>query len=107
MTVFGILAPAGARRVRVTVSDGPEEASLSTGLEPIQLRADRARALRFAAIAFPGRRCVERLVTESASGRVLWQGTTGEGCPGSAPGGRQSSASPEPLLPATPDLGAQ
>jgi hypothetical protein len=107
MTVFGILAPAGARQVRVTVSDGLGDAGLSTRLEPIVLSADRARNLRSAIIALPGRRCVERLATESAGGRVLWQGAPGDGCPGPVPEGPQSSASPEPLVPDPPDLGAE
>ena len=84
MTVFGVLAAAGTRRVRVTVSDGIEAANLSARLQPIALRASRAMGstgLRFAVIALPGRHCVERLATESAIGRALWQGSPEEhGC---------------------------
>jgi hypothetical protein len=81
MTVFGILAATGARRVRVTVSDGREAESVGARLRPIARRAGRAKNLRFAFIALPGRRCVERLATASGIGKALWQGTPGEhGC---------------------------
>lgn len=83
MTVFGILAPAGARKVRATVSDGLEAARVSTPLAPVAFRANRARGLRFAVIALSGRQCVERLVTEGRLGKALWQGTpAGHDCDG-------------------------
>jgi hypothetical protein len=78
MTVFGVLASAGARKVRATVSDGLEAARVNTRLEPVALRADRAMDLRFAVIALPGRHCVERLATEGVFGKALWQGTPSE-----------------------------
>jgi hypothetical protein len=78
MTVFGVLAAAGTRQVRVTVSDGLDDTHVSARLEPIALRASRATDLRFAAIALPGRHCVERLATKSALGKTLWQSTPGE-----------------------------
>lgn len=81
MTVFGVLAAPGTRWVRVTVSDGLAAASLSARLKPISLRASRAKNLRFALLALPGRHCVERLATQSGTGKALWQGTPAEhGC---------------------------
>jgi hypothetical protein len=75
MTVYGILASAGTRKVRATLADGLEAARVSARLTPIALRANRAADLRFAVIVLPGRHCVERLATEGSRGRVLWQGT--------------------------------
>jgi hypothetical protein len=81
MSVYGILAAAGTRQVRITVSDGLEAAHVSSRLEPIALRANPALDLRFAVIALPGRQCVERLATASGIGKALWQGAPGEhGC---------------------------
>jgi hypothetical protein len=73
MTVLGILAAAGTRRVRVTVSDGVGAVPVTAHLEAIALRSNRARRLRFAVIALPGRHCIERLATKSV-GRTLWRG---------------------------------
>jgi hypothetical protein len=80
MTVYGVLAAAPARKVRATLSDGVELARVSTSLEPVPvaLAARRAMGLRFAVIALSGSQCVERLATESAFGRALWQGTPAE-----------------------------
>jgi hypothetical protein len=80
MTVFGILAPGNARKVRATVSDDPGAAHVNTRLEPVAPTADRTLGLRFAAIALPGSHCVERVATENAVGRALWRGTTGDLC---------------------------
>jgi hypothetical protein len=74
MTVFGILASGGTREVRATLSGGFEAARVSARLEPVSLRADRARNLRFAVIALPGRHCVERLAALGPHGKPLWQG---------------------------------
>jgi hypothetical protein len=75
MTVYGILASAGTRRVSAMLSDGLEAARVSARLTPVGLSASRAGDLRFAVIVLPGRHCVERLATEGSRGRVLWQGT--------------------------------
>jgi hypothetical protein len=107
MTVFGVLAAPGTRRVRITVSDGLKAASLSARLKPISLRASRAKHLRFALLALPGRHCVERLATASAIGKALWQGTPGDDCGYAEPAAEDlppSSASS--LLPAAPEAGA-
>jgi hypothetical protein len=107
MTVFGVLAAPGTRRVRVTVSAGLATASLSARLKPISLRASPAEGLRFALLALPGRHCIERLATVGASGRALWHGTPGEhGC------GEPEAATEDPptsspsSLPAAPAEGA-
>ena len=75
MTVYGILASAGTRTVRATLSDGLEAARVSARLAPVALRASRAGDLRFAVIVLPGRHCIERLAAEGPRGKVLWQGT--------------------------------
>jgi hypothetical protein len=74
MTVYAILASARTRKVHATLSDGLEAARVSTRLEPVALRADRARGLRFAVIVLPGRHCVERLAAIGPDGKALWQG---------------------------------
>jgi hypothetical protein len=78
MTVFGVLAATGARKVRATVSDGLGTARVSTHLDPVALRTNRAMRLRFAVIVLPGRHCIERLATEGPLGKALWQGTPSE-----------------------------
>jgi hypothetical protein len=83
MSVYGILASAPTRKVRATVSDGREEARVSTTLAPVALKANRARDLRFAVIVLPGRHCVERLATLGPHGGALWQGTPPEHACGS------------------------
>jgi hypothetical protein len=78
MTVYGILASAGARKVSATLSDGREAARVSARLTPVALEANRAGNLRFAVIVLPGRHCVERLAALGPSGKALWQGTPTE-----------------------------
>jgi hypothetical protein len=75
MTVYGILASAGTRKVRATLAGGLEAARVSARLTPVALRASGAGDLRFAVIVLPGRHCVERLAAEGPRGEVLWQGT--------------------------------
>jgi hypothetical protein len=75
MTVFAVLAAADARKLRATVSDGFAAARVRTQLEPVALRTNRAIDLRFAVIALSGKHCIERLATEGALGKALWQGT--------------------------------
>jgi hypothetical protein len=80
MTVFGILAPAGARKIRVSVSDGARAESVAASLAAIP-STGRMGGLRFAVVILPGAHCVERLATASASGRSLWEGPPSEhGC---------------------------
>lgn len=74
ITVYGILASAGTRRVRARIADGSEAARVSARLTPVALRATRAEDLGFAVIVLPGRHCVERLAAEGPRGKVLWQG---------------------------------
>jgi hypothetical protein len=85
MTVYGVLAAAGTRKVRATLSGGLEAARISTRLAPVALRASRAGELRFAVIVAPGRHCVEHLATESQLGKILWQGMPSEHDCDSAP----------------------
>jgi hypothetical protein len=74
MTVFAILVAPGARRVLLTVSDTPKTAKVIPGLQSLPPGSNRVGGLRVAVVAIPGSHCVERLATESASGRALWQG---------------------------------
>lgn len=74
MTVYGILASPGTRKVRVTLAGGAEAARVSARLTPVALSPNRAGDLRFAVIVLPGRHCVERLAALGPHGRALWQG---------------------------------
>jgi hypothetical protein len=74
MTVYGVLASAGTRKIRATLSDGLKAARVSTRLTPLALKADRTGDLRFAVIVLPGQHCVERLAAVGPHGRALWQG---------------------------------
>jgi hypothetical protein len=86
MTVFGILAPAGARQVRVSVSGGAKPDSVAAPLAAIQPASTGIGGLRFAVVVLHGARCVERLATESPAGRALWEGAPAEhGCDGAVP----------------------
>jgi hypothetical protein len=80
MTVFGILAPARARAVRVSVSDGAHSESVAVRLSTIQ-PSEGISGMRFAVVALRGAHCVERLATSGPSGRALWEGPPAEhGC---------------------------
>jgi hypothetical protein len=75
MTVYGVLASAGTRRVRATLDDGLEAARVSARLTPVAPEANRAGDLGFAVIVLPGRHCVERIAALGPHGKALWQGT--------------------------------
>ena len=72
LTAVGILASPAARRVVVTYEDGRQATiHLQRPSPSMQRRAGLAR-FRYAAFAVPGTWSVQRVVTESASGRTLW-----------------------------------
>jgi hypothetical protein len=80
-----IFAPA-ARRLRVTLAGGESRTIHLAGLRASQARRAGLAPFRYAAFAVHGEWCAERLVTQSASGRVLWDsGVDGYEC-GEAPG---------------------
>lgn len=75
LTAVGILASPGARRVVVTYEDGREATiRLEMPGPSLERRAGLTR-FRYAAFAIPGTWSVQRMITESASGRTLWDST--------------------------------
>jgi hypothetical protein len=74
MTVFGILAAVGTRKVRLIVSDETEDLSLAAPLVRVRSGSAGVGDLRIGALAIPGAHCVERLAARDASGKLLWRG---------------------------------
>lgn len=77
LTAVGMVASPAARRIRVTYDDGREA---TIPLEEPSPNLEHEAGLvhfRYAAFAVPGTWSVQRLVTESASGRTLWDSTLG------------------------------
>jgi hypothetical protein len=72
LTAVGMIFAPAARRVRVVLGGGR---SMMIGLRapsPAQAHEAGLERFRYAAFAVHGAWCVERMVSESASGRVLW-----------------------------------
>jgi hypothetical protein len=72
LTAVGMIASLAADRVRVTLDDGREATIPLEQPGPELRQAADLTAFRYAAFAIPGKWAVERLITESASGRTLW-----------------------------------
>lgn len=73
LTAVGMVASPAARRVEVTYKDGRQATiQLQEPSPTTEQRAGLAH-FRYAAFAITGTWSVERLVTESASGRTLWE----------------------------------
>jgi hypothetical protein len=72
LTAVGMVASPAARRIEVTYADGREE--MIHLLEPSTSQQERAGLIhfRYAAFAIRGTWKVERVITENASGRTLW-----------------------------------
>ena len=66
-----IFAPA-ARRVQVTLAGGRSMTIHLRRLSPGSAHDAGLERFRYAAFAVHGAWCVERIVSESATGRVLW-----------------------------------
>lgn len=81
ITVVGMIFPKAARRARVTLADGERRTIRLSKLNPVQSHAAGLVPFRYAAFAAHGEWCAERLVSENARGRVLWDsGTDGYDC---------------------------
>lgn len=72
MSAVGMLVPAGVQRLEVTLADGATRAVPLRVLTPSQARATSIGGYRYAAFVVRGVWCAERIVTEGASGRTLW-----------------------------------
>jgi hypothetical protein len=76
MTAVGMIFAPAVRRVQVTLSDGRQQAIPLLKLKPSQARSARLDRFEFAAFAFRGLWCAERMVSESATGKILWDSGT-------------------------------
>jgi hypothetical protein len=72
LTAVGILAPPAARRVELTYEDGEQTSIDLRTPSPTQEQKAGLVHFRYAAFAIPGPWSVQRVVTQSASGRTLW-----------------------------------
>src|SRR5262249_49430313 len=77
LTAVGMVASPAARRVEVTFEDGRLETIHLREPRPDQRQKAGLARFRYAAFAIPGSWSVQRVVTESASGRTLWDSTLG------------------------------
>ena len=76
LTAVGMIFAPAARRLRVTLADGSTKTIRLMKLDPARARAAGLAPFRYTAFAAHGEWCAERLVTESAGGRVLWDSGT-------------------------------
>jgi hypothetical protein len=78
MTAVGMIFAPAVRRLRVTLADGSRRTIRLDRLTARQARMTGLAPFRYAAFAFRGEWCAERLVAESAGGRALWDSGTPE-----------------------------
>jgi hypothetical protein len=76
MTAVGMIFAPAVSRVQVTLSDGRVQTVHLQKLKPSQARSAHLDRFEYAAFAFRGLWCAERMVSESATGRVLWDSGT-------------------------------
>ena len=76
LTAVGMIFAPSARRLRVTLAGGDTRTIHLVKLDPARARSVGLAPFRYAAFATHGEWCAERLVTESAGGRVLWDSGT-------------------------------
>ena len=77
LTAVGMVAAPAARRVQVTYEDGRQVTIHLQEPTPTQQQRAGLVHFRYAAFAIPGSWSVERMVTMSASGVVLWDSAGG------------------------------
>lgn len=96
MTAVGMIFAPAARRVRITLSSGRQQTVALHKFSASQARSARLERFEYAAFAIRGIWCAERMVSETAAGKVLWDsGTDGFSCSadGSSSGGAPEFAS--------------
>ncbi len=76
LTAVGMIFAPTARRVRVTECDGSSETIRLRELPADQASSAKLGRFSYAAFAVHGEWCAERLISEGASGRVLWDSAT-------------------------------
>lgn len=97
MTAVGMIFAPAVRRVRITLSSGRQQTVELHKFSATQARSARLDRFEYAAFAIRGLWCAERMVSESATGKLLWdsgtdgfscgeEGSTGSGAPEFASG---------------------
>lgn len=82
LTAVGMIFAPAARQVQVTLAGGRSTTIHLRAPSPRQVREAGLERFRYAAFAVHGPWCVERMVSQSVSGRVLWDsGLDGYVCP--------------------------
>jgi hypothetical protein len=76
MTAVGMIFAPTVRRVQVTLPDGRMQTIHLQQLKRSQARSAHLDRFEFAAFAFRGLWCAERMVSESATGKILWDSGT-------------------------------
>ncbi len=76
MTAVGMIFGTGVQRVRITLSSGRQEMLRVHKLTRRQARSAKLKRFGYAAFAIRGLWCAERIVSQSAAGRTLWDSGT-------------------------------
>jgi hypothetical protein len=94
MTAVGMIFAPAVRQVRITLSGGREQTIHLHKFSPSQANSARLTRFEYAAFAIRGLWCAERLISQSATGKVLWDSGANEfGC--SESGSGESTGAPE------------
>ncbi|HEX6229188.1 MAG TPA: hypothetical protein VFZ41_06960 [Solirubrobacterales bacterium] len=72
LTTVGMIFSAAIRRVRVTLADGSRRTIRLDRLSSFEARSTGLERVSYAAFSVRGPWCAERLVSQSAAGRTLW-----------------------------------
>jgi hypothetical protein len=81
MTAVGMIFGRGVRRVQITLSSGSQETINLHKFSPSQSRSARLNGFEYAAFAIRGLWCAERMISQSATGKTLYDsGTDGFAC---------------------------
>jgi hypothetical protein len=81
MTAVGMILAPAARVVRITLSDGRQETVHLHRLSHTQATTARLSRFEYAAFAIRGLWCAERMISQSATGKTLYDsGTDGFAC---------------------------
>jgi hypothetical protein len=73
LTTVGMVFAPAARRVRVTLAGDHTATFRLRKMTPGQARVAKLAPLRYAALVLHGAWCAERVVSESATGKTLWE----------------------------------
>jgi hypothetical protein len=72
MTAVGMIFAPAVRQVQITLSDGRQQTIRLHRFSATQANAARLSRFEYAAFAIRGLWCAERMISQSATGRTLW-----------------------------------